>query len=67
MEYSEVLDKRCPFCNNYATLKKIKETEGKELHDYWLIKCKKCPAQMKLDTDNFTEVQAIEFWNRRIK
>lgn len=70
---NEVLNKRCPFCNSYATISKIQKCEGQFHYDNWLIKCKKCPAKMDIAADTwydrkaYTKEEAIEFWNTRGK
>ena len=70
---NEVLNKRCPFCNSYATIKKIEVPDGQFHYDNWLIKCKKCPAKMEIPADTwygrkaYTIEEAIEFWNTRGK
>lgn len=68
----EILDKKCPFCNNEATISKIQKCNGQFHYDNWLIKCKKCPAKMEIAADTwygrkaYTIEEAIEFWNMRI-
>lgn len=65
--------KQCPFCGCEANIRKISVPDGQVHYCDWIIKCNKCPAEMRIASDGYygrkyyTEDEAILMWNKRIR
>jgi hypothetical protein len=66
MENQKMRINKCKLCgSNEITLKKEVSCQGfGEYWAEWILKCKNCGCTLIFDTDNCTEEQAIERWNK---
>ena len=66
--------KSCPFCGGDSEINKIHKNSGMDgSYTNWLIRCKKCGANMERAADDFygrktyTAEEAAGDWNKREK